>query len=102
MVPGGQATIQAGFLEAAGNRVLPNLLKQRSHFLIFAVTGLPSFLQVAVYLDPLTYGVDALRQVILGHGALPLYISTAVVVGFALLTIILSATLFSKREQNLM
>ena len=69
---------------------------------LFPVTGLPSFLQAAVYLDPLTYGVDALRQVILGQGALPLYISTAVVVGFALLTIILSATLFSKREQNLM
>jgi ABC-2 type transport system permease protein len=69
---------------------------------LFPVTGLPSFLQVAVYLDPLTYGVDALRQVILGYGALPLYVSTIVVVGFALLTIALSATLFSKKEQNLM
>jgi len=69
---------------------------------LFPVTGLPSFLQVAVYLDPLTYGVDALRQVILGYGALPLYVSTIVVVGFALLTITLSATLFSKKEQNLM
>jgi ABC-2 type transport system permease protein len=69
---------------------------------LFPVTGLPSFLQVAVYLDPLTYGVDALRQVILGYGALPLYVSTIVVVGFAILTIALSATLFSKKEQNLM
>jgi len=69
---------------------------------LFPVTGLPSFLKVAVYLDPLTYGVDALRQVILGYGALPLYVSTIVVVGFALLTITLSATLFSKKEQNLM
>ena len=69
---------------------------------LFPVTGLPTYLQFAVYLDPLTYGVDALRQVIIGHGALPLYLSTAVVVGFAFLTIILSAILFSKREQNLM
>jgi len=69
---------------------------------LFPVTGLPSSLQVAVYLDPLTYGVDALRQVILGYGALPLYVSTIVVVGFALITITLSATLFSKKEQNLM
>ncbi len=69
---------------------------------LFPVTGLPSFLQVAVYLDPLTYGVDALRQVILGYGALPLYESTIVVVGFAVFTIVLAAILFSKKEQNLM
>jgi len=69
---------------------------------LFPVTGLPSFLQVAVYLDPLTYGVDALRQVILGYGALPLYLSTFVVVAFALFTILLAAILFSKKEQNLM
>jgi ABC-2 type transport system permease protein len=55
-----------------------------------------------VYLAPLTYGVDALRQVIIGQGALPLYDSTLVVVGFALFTIILAAILFSKKEQNLM
>jgi ABC-2 type transport system permease protein len=69
---------------------------------LFPVTGLPSFLQVAVYLDPLTYGVDALRQVIIGQGALPLYESTFVVVGFAVFTIVLAAILFSKKEQNLM
>ncbi|MBM4240324.1 MAG: daunorubicin ABC transporter permease [Euryarchaeota archaeon] len=69
---------------------------------LFPVIGLPSVLQAAVYLDPLTYGVDALRQVILGHGALPLYLSTIVVALFAVATILASAYLFSKREQELM
>ena len=69
---------------------------------LFPVTGLPTYLKAIVYLDPLTYGVDALRQVILGYGALPLYFSTIIIVVFALLTIALSAILFSKKEQNLM
>ena len=69
---------------------------------LFPVTGLPSLLQGAVYLDPLTYGVDALRQIILGYGAIPLYISMIVILGFAATTILASALMFTKREQELM
>jgi len=69
---------------------------------LFPVTGLPPILQSAVYLDPLTYGVDALRQIILGNGVLPLYISTSVVVVFAAITVMASALMFSKKEQELM
>lgn len=69
---------------------------------LFPVTGLPSVLQSAVYLDPLTYGVDALRQIILGQGAIPLYISTIVILGFAAVTIMASALMFAKKEQELM
>ena len=38
---------------------------------LFPVTGLPAWLQAAVYLDPLTYGVDALRAIILHSSVLP-------------------------------
>lgn len=69
---------------------------------LFPVNGLPTLLQGAVYLDPLTYGVDALRQIILGYGAIPLYISTIVILVFAAVMVLLSAYMFSKREQELM
>lgn len=69
---------------------------------LFPVSGLPTPLQFAVYLDPLTYGVDALRQIILGYGAIPLYQSVTVIVVFAAVMVFLSAWAFNKREQELM
>lgn len=69
---------------------------------LFPVTGLPTLLQGAVYLDPLTYGVDALRQIILGYGAIPLYQSVTVIIAFAAVMVFLSAWMFNKREQELM
>ncbi len=69
---------------------------------LFPVTNLPSWLQVAVYLDPLTYGVDALRAIILKTSVLPLYVDVAVVTLFALVMVLLSALMFSRREQELM
>lgn len=69
---------------------------------LFPVTNLPSWLQVAVYLDPLTYGVDALRAIILKTSVLPLYVSVVVVSLFALIMVLLSAFVFSRREQDLM
>lgn len=69
---------------------------------LFPVSGLPSILQAAVYLDPLTYGVDALRQIILGTGAIPLYLSVSIILGFMVVMVLASAFMFSKREQELM
>lgn len=69
---------------------------------LFPVTGLPTLLQWAVYLDPLTYGVDALRQIILGYGSIPLYISVTIILVFAAVMVFVSALAFNKREQELM
>lgn len=69
---------------------------------LFPITGLPSWLQFAVYLNPLTYGVDALRYATLNSSALPLYINLAVLVVFAAITVFASAYLFSEKEQGLM
>ena len=66
---------------------------------LFPITGLPSWLQVAVYINPLTYGV---RSIILHQSVLPLYISVIVVAIFAVLMILISALIFSKKEQSLM
>ena len=69
---------------------------------LFPVTGLPSILQGAVYLDPLTYGVDVLRHIILGYGAIPIYIDVIVIIVFAMVMILAAAFMFSWREQELM
>ena len=69
---------------------------------LFPITGLPSWLQVAVYINPLTYGVDALRNIILNEAVLPLYVDVIVVAVFAVMMIMISALVFSKKEQSLM
>lgn len=69
---------------------------------LFPVTGLPEWLSFIVYIDPLTYGVDALRGVILGQSVLSVEISTTVTVLFAVAMVLLSALIFTKKEQNLM
>jgi len=69
---------------------------------LFPITGLPSWLQVAVYINPLTFGVDALRNIILNEAVLPLYVDVIVVAAFAVMMIMISALVFSKKEQSLM
>ncbi|MGZ7050152.1 MAG: ABC transporter permease [Methanobacterium sp.] len=69
---------------------------------LFPISGLPDWLKFAVYLNPLTYGVDALRAAILHVSALPLYVDFVILLGFALATVFISAYLFTKREQGLM
>ena len=69
---------------------------------LFPVTGLPTILKSAVYLDPLTYGVDILRHVILGYGAISAYIDVIVVIVFAVVMILASTYALTRREQELL
>ncbi|MGL4669467.1 MAG: ABC transporter permease [Methanobacteriaceae archaeon] len=69
---------------------------------LFPLNNLPTWLQFIVYLDPLTYGVDALRCIIIQKSALPLEINILVLLIFVGLMIFLSAMVFTKKEQNLM
>jgi ABC-2 type transport system permease protein len=70
---------------------------------LFPITGsLPNWLSFIVYLDPLTYGVDALRGILINSANLPIHLDLIALLIFAIATISLSATIFTKREQNLM
>jgi len=51
---------------------------------LFPISNLPAFLQPISRADPLTYGVDALRGILLGGGAFPLYTDIAALLAFAL------------------
>ena len=57
---------------------------------LFPASSLPGFVQFVTYLNPLTYGVDGLRNTLLGSGIfsvwtdlLAMAISTAIMVGIA-------------------
>ncbi|MGA9141508.1 MAG: ABC transporter permease [Methanocella sp.] len=69
---------------------------------LFPVGNLPGWLQWAFYLNPLTYGVDALRTVILGSAwtqpVLPLGVEILIILAFDVVTIAVGTYTFSKRQ----
>jgi len=70
---------------------------------LFPVTGAgtPQWMQVASVFDPLTYGVDALRTVILGSvwtPINPLIVNIGVLVGFDLAMIAVGTWAFSRMK----
>ncbi|MBC7101168.1 ABC transporter permease [Methanothermobacter tenebrarum] len=69
---------------------------------LFPITGLPIWLKNAVYMNPLTYGVDALRYIILHRSVFPLAINILVVTIFAIIMVLLAAFMFNVKEQSLM
>lgn len=67
---------------------------------IFPLKMVPPALTIASYFDPLTYGVDALRMILLGdYGVLPLWLDLVVVCIFALLMIFLCTVAMRKKKQ---
>lgn len=88
-----------GFNLVMGFVIMPIFLLSGA---LFPVTHLPSWLNFIVYLDPLTYGVDALRGIILHRSVLPVELSIIVISIFTVTMIVASALVFTKKEQNLM
>jgi ABC-2 type transport system permease protein len=69
---------------------------------LFPIRGdIPTWLQVAANVNPLTYGVDALRTIILGNAWEPLHpllYNLAVVCSFDLIMILVGTLAFSRRK----
>lgn len=66
---------------------------------IFPLKMAPGALAVASYVDPLTYGVDALRNILLGeYYTQPLWLDLSIVCAFALLMISLCALALRKKK----
>jgi ABC-2 type transport system permease protein len=65
---------------------------------LYPLENLPLWLRVLGRLDPLTYGVDALRHVLAGHGAYPLGADLALLAGSASAMMALGALLFERSE----
>ena len=65
---------------------------------LFPLENLPSWIRVLSYADPLTYGVDGLRNVLLGASSIPLIYDLAILSGFCVAMVLLGAYFFEKSE----
>ncbi|MDH4227862.1 MAG: ABC transporter permease [Deltaproteobacteria bacterium] len=90
-----------------GFNVIMNFIVLPMFFLsgaLYPLSTLPAALKYLTFINPLTYGVDAFKHVLLtsGGGAaltaeLPLYVDIAALAGYAAVMIVLSAWSFERR-----
>jgi len=86
-----------------GFQMVMNFLVMPMFFLsgaFYPVDAMPAWLQTATYMNPLFYGVDALRHCFNGSAAaaLPLGLDLAVMAGFAVATTAVGVVLFRRME----
>ena len=65
---------------------------------MFPITNLPRWMAILVAINPLTYGVDALRGVILGFSNYSLIANMSIISGFGIAMIIAAMIIFGKVE----
>lgn len=67
---------------------------------LFPLDSMPDAVKYVAYIDPLTYGVDGLRGVLLGAGAshFSVFVDFFALLGFSLAMVILGAYFFEKSE----
>jgi ABC-2 type transport system permease protein len=68
---------------------------------LFPVTNIPGWIQWVFYVNPLTYGVDSLRTIILGRSwtpLLPLYQEVLILLAFDTAMILIGSLAFSRRN----
>ena len=84
-----------------GFSVVMNFIIFPIFFLSGALTPLDNFpwvIRALSYADPLTYGVDGLRAVMIGTSMLPAAVDLAVMTGFALIMLFLGTYFFERTE----
>jgi len=65
---------------------------------IYPLEGLPKVLAAFTRIDPLTYGVDGVRGVLIGRTHFGVVLDLAVLVGVGILFVLFGAWRFSKLE----
>jgi ABC-2 type transport system permease protein len=65
---------------------------------LFAFNSVPLPMQVIMMLNPISYGVDIFRFIILGVSFFPIWLNLIVLVGFASILILIGARSFSNME----
>jgi ABC-2 type transport system permease protein len=65
---------------------------------VFPVAGLPEWLKIVVYINPLTYGVDLLRKIVLGISTFSIAIDCSVLVIFGIAVIFFAVLFFNQGE----
>ena len=65
---------------------------------LFPLENLPLWLRAMTYIDPVTYGVDGLRTVIIGVSQFPLYLDLGVLAGFAAVMFTIGTRAFERMK----
>lgn len=65
---------------------------------LFPMQGLPWWLNILVRINPLSYGVDLIRRLVLGFSFYPPWLDAAFLVGFGCLTTALAVYFFNRGE----
>jgi ABC-2 type transport system permease protein len=65
---------------------------------IFPLHDLPKFLEVITRIDPMTYGVDALRGVLSGQNFFSLGTDVGILIGLCVVVLLIGSYLFSTIE----
>lgn len=84
-----------------GFQIVMNFIIMPIFFLsgaLFPLEGLPSWLSSLMYVDPLTYGVDGLRNALLGISHFPVMLNISVLIAFSLGMVSLGTYFFSRCE----
>jgi len=84
-----------------GFQLIMNFLVMPLFFLsgaLFPIEGLPSVMKAIVYANPLGYGIDAMRHLLIGEGYYSLALDFAVMIGFAAALLTIGALLFRRIE----
>lgn len=65
---------------------------------LYPLENFPFWLRILSYIDPLTYGIDGLRAVMIGQSTYPLVFNLVIMAGFSLVMIFLGTYFFEKSE----
>ncbi len=65
---------------------------------LFPLQNLPVWIRYISYLDPLTYGVDGLRGILVGVSSFPIILNFIILVGSSLAMVLLGAYFFEKSD----
>ncbi|MDQ1276691.1 MAG: type transport system permease protein [Euryarchaeota archaeon] len=65
---------------------------------LFPVSNLPASIRILSYFDPLTYGVDALRGVLIGHCEFPISLNISILLTLSVLMVCASGYFFQRAE----
>jgi ABC-2 type transport system permease protein len=93
--------IGSGLQDMQGFQLIMNFLVMPIYFLsgaLFPLTGLPKALALVTRLDPLSYGIDGMRSVLLGHSTFNPLTDLLVLAIVGSILLVIGAQRFSKIE----
>ncbi len=93
--------IAARMKEMEGFQVVVNFLIMPIFFLsgaLFPLNNLPGWLSVLTKIDPLTYGIDFMRGIMVNSHSFPLHLDIAVIAAFSLIMMAIAVSEFNISE----